>query len=171
VSDIIRKQFGDNLEFKHPVCKDCKGNTFTVEISENDDILLHCVKCLNIIDFQIINRKQCCELEAEVARYKSNIDTTESATGMCGIYAELEAEVAKEKLECDKANKRSGERWKLLDAEIQNHEITKKELSELRACHAALVEAAKKVVGAWDDKSRLPKYSGKEIDDLYALAG
>ena len=34
------------------------------------------------------------ELEAEVARYKSNIDITEAATGMCGIYAKLEAEVA-----------------------------------------------------------------------------
>lgn len=58
MGDIINKQFGDNLEFKHPVCKDCRGKEFTVEISENDDIILHCVNCGNAIDFQNIRQLQ-----------------------------------------------------------------------------------------------------------------
>jgi len=40
------------------------------------------------------------ELEAEVARYKSDIDTTEAATGMSGIYAKLEAERDRLKEQC-----------------------------------------------------------------------
>ena len=60
---VVNWQFGDALEFKHPICSDCRGNTFAVEISENDDIILHCVKCFNIIDFQIsiVKRKSCCK--------------------------------------------------------------------------------------------------------------
>jgi len=83
------------------------------------------------------------ELEAERDRLKEECVRWEAMyEGMMAERDGLEAELAKEKLECDKANKRSGERWKLLDAETQNHNITKKELSELRARHAALVEAA-----------------------------
>lgn len=42
----------------------------------------------------------------------------------------LAAELAEEKTKCDEAHKRSGERWKALYAEKQDHAITKRELAE-----------------------------------------
>jgi hypothetical protein len=53
MDNTIKVIFGDSLEYKHPVCSDCKGNIFTIEISENDDIILHCTRCSNIINFDI----------------------------------------------------------------------------------------------------------------------
>ena len=44
----------------------------------------------------------------------------------------LQAELAEEKTKCDEAHKRAGERWKDLDAEKQDHAITKRELDEAR---------------------------------------
>ena len=72
------------------------------------------------------------ELEAEVARYKSDIDTTEAATGMSGIYAKLEAERDR------------------LKGELEYQKTIEEQLDVinegLRARHAALVEAADKTL-------------------------
>ena len=53
MGNVVNWRFGDTLEFKHPICSDCRCNTFHVEISENDDVILHCTKCLNVIDFNL----------------------------------------------------------------------------------------------------------------------
>ena len=53
-------------------------------------------------------------------------------------YRAVEAELAEEKTKCDEAHKRAGERWKELDAERQDHGITKRDLYALRIENAHL---------------------------------
>lgn len=61
--------------------------------------------------------------------------------------AALRVEVEREKAECDKAHKRAGERWKELDAERQDHAITRADL-------AAAVEVLREFPPTYADQSQ-----------------
>jgi hypothetical protein len=145
VSGTIHKQFGDNLEFKHPVCSDCKGNVFTVEISERDDILLHCVKCLNIIDFQIINRKQCCqypdycggECTCKICAPDLHIERLESELEECRCIKSSYFDFT---LKCQ-------QQFELLESRVRELEA---ERDRLKSTLARLMEAASKLLNRID---------------------
>lgn len=100
---VVNWQFGDMLEFKHPICSDCRGNTFAVEISENYDVILHCVKCLNIIDFDLRFSAEFKALEAQLEEcrcikssyFDNSIKCDQDNKALRARNAELEAEVAR----------------------------------------------------------------------------
>ena len=61
-------------------------------------------------------------LEAEIARYKANIDTTEAATGMCGIYVGLEHQIEvlnADLTRCQESKAAIGDKCLRLEAEVE----------------------------------------------------
>ena len=90
-------------------------------------------------------------------------------SGTYVLAIEVEAASAKEKSECDKAMKRSGERWKALDAEIQNHNITKSQLTVAEAKIAELRAAFDRVTEREDglqerEQELIKELNQKKID-------
>ena len=67
-----------------------------IELGEPDELPMYnqAVNKVRLLNDEINKlRARVAELEAELARIKSNIDITEAATGMSGIYAKLESEI------------------------------------------------------------------------------
>jgi len=154
VSKIIKSTFGDNLDFKHPVCGACRGNTFTVEISENDDIILNCVRCTNRIDFDLGWKTSCDHFRDMSIKLESELEECKC----------IKSSYFDTSLKCQQQNERLESRVRELEAErdrlrenistllAQRKEAQHKsisammEVATLRARHAALVEAASKCI-------------------------
>lgn len=115
-------------------------------------------------------RERAEKAEAHLKRMRDDINTTEAALGISGIYAKLENDR-------DEAYRISGDRWKKYDAERQDHEITKRErdglrrlLQEARGCMALISQKGHHTGYDWNaDPEGLTLLEGKIDSEIAAL--